>query len=57
MDVHAYTELSSILCTSSPCFPQKKELFLLQMHLASMPGLQKSDSDMVEEFKLIFEVS
>ena len=26
------------------------------MHLSSMPGLQKSDADLVEEFKLIFEV-
>ena len=36
--------------------PQRKEYFLLQMHLSSLPGLQKSDAEIVDEFKLIFEV-
>jgi hypothetical protein len=36
---------------------QRKEHFLLQMHLASMPALQKSDAELVEESKVIFEVS
>ena len=35
---------------------QRKEYFLLQMHLSSLPGLQKSEAEFVDEFKLIFEV-